>query len=144
MPEYLAPGVYVEESDTGSKPIEGVSTSTAGVVGVAEIVTQEVKDAPALVGVTDRRVARRLHPQIHVGIDLIGPAQLDDDIARRPGWFGGFDRRIEVGQQQDDYGDEAEKREHDDVAENCAVIGVVRLVEILHWPLQGRQGWWPA
>jgi uncharacterized protein len=34
MPEYLSPGVYVEEVDTGSKPIEGVSTSTAGFVGV--------------------------------------------------------------------------------------------------------------
>src|SRR5437016_2772132 len=36
MPEYLAPAVYVEEIDTGSKPIEGVSTSTAGMVGVTE------------------------------------------------------------------------------------------------------------
>jgi Bacteriophage tail sheath protein len=36
MPEYLAPGVYVEEVDTGSKPIEGVSTSTSGMVGVTE------------------------------------------------------------------------------------------------------------
>ncbi len=36
MPEYLAPGVYVEEVDTGAKPIEGVSTSTAGLVGVTE------------------------------------------------------------------------------------------------------------
>lgn len=36
MPEYLAPGVYVEERDTGSKPIEGVSTSTAGMLGVTE------------------------------------------------------------------------------------------------------------
>lgn len=36
MPEYLAPGVYVEEIDRGSKPIEGVSTSTAGMVGVTE------------------------------------------------------------------------------------------------------------
>jgi hypothetical protein len=35
MPEYLAPGVYVEEIDLGSKPIEGVSTSTTGFVGVA-------------------------------------------------------------------------------------------------------------
>ena len=33
---YLSPGVYVEETDTGNKPIEGVSTSTAGVVGVTE------------------------------------------------------------------------------------------------------------
>jgi phage tail sheath protein FI len=36
MPEYLAPGVYVEEIDTGNKPIEGVSTSTAGMLGVTE------------------------------------------------------------------------------------------------------------
>jgi uncharacterized protein len=36
MPEYLAPDVYVEEIDTGSKPIEGVSTSTAAMVGVTE------------------------------------------------------------------------------------------------------------
>jgi len=36
MPEYLAPGVYVEEIDTGSKPIEGVSTSTTGMIGVTE------------------------------------------------------------------------------------------------------------
>jgi phage tail sheath protein FI len=36
MPEYLAPGVYVEEIPTGNKPIEGVSTSTTGLVGVAE------------------------------------------------------------------------------------------------------------
>ena len=36
MPEYLAPAVYVEEVDTGSKPIEGVSTSTSGMIGVTE------------------------------------------------------------------------------------------------------------
>lgn len=36
MAEYLSPGVYVEEFDSGSKPMEGVSTSTAGFVGVAQ------------------------------------------------------------------------------------------------------------
>ncbi len=36
MPEYLSPGVYVEELDVGIRPIEGVSTSTAGMVGVTE------------------------------------------------------------------------------------------------------------
>jgi uncharacterized protein len=36
MPEYLSPGVYVEEVDTGNKPIEGVATSTVGFIGVAE------------------------------------------------------------------------------------------------------------
>src|SRR2546425_12205160 len=35
MPEYLAPGVYVEEVSYRSKLIEGVSTSTAGFVGAA-------------------------------------------------------------------------------------------------------------
>jgi phage tail sheath protein FI len=36
MPEYLAPGVYVEEVEIGAKPIEGVSTSTAGFLGPTE------------------------------------------------------------------------------------------------------------
>ncbi len=35
MPEYLAPGVYVEEVSFRSKSIEGVPTSTTGFVGVA-------------------------------------------------------------------------------------------------------------
>jgi phage tail sheath protein FI/ribosome-associated protein YbcJ (S4-like RNA binding protein) len=34
MAEYLSPGVYVEEIDAGPKPIEGVSTSTAGAAGI--------------------------------------------------------------------------------------------------------------
>ena len=36
MPEYLAPGVYIEEIEIGAKPIEGVSTTTTGFVGMAE------------------------------------------------------------------------------------------------------------
>lgn len=36
MPEYLSPGVYVEEIEIGSRPIEGVSTSTAGFLGETE------------------------------------------------------------------------------------------------------------
>jgi phage tail sheath protein FI len=35
MPEYLHPGVYIEETSFRAKPIEGVSTSTAGLVGRA-------------------------------------------------------------------------------------------------------------
>jgi len=34
MPEYLSPGVYIEEVDSGAQPIEGVSTSTTGFVGM--------------------------------------------------------------------------------------------------------------
>jgi uncharacterized protein len=35
MPEYLAPGVYVEEVPSGNMPIQAASTSTAGMVGCA-------------------------------------------------------------------------------------------------------------
>lgn len=36
MAEYLSPGVYVEEFDSGVKAMEGVGTSTAGFVGMAQ------------------------------------------------------------------------------------------------------------
>lgn len=36
MPEYLAPGVFVEEIERGPKPIEGVATSTAAFLGETE------------------------------------------------------------------------------------------------------------
>ena len=36
MPTYLAPGVYVEEVSSGSRPIEGVGTAVAAFVGLAE------------------------------------------------------------------------------------------------------------
>jgi len=36
MPEYLAPGVYIEEVTFRARPIEGVSTSTAGFIGAAD------------------------------------------------------------------------------------------------------------
>lgn len=36
MPEYLSPGVYIEEFESGGVPIAGVSTSTAGFVGLTQ------------------------------------------------------------------------------------------------------------
>jgi phage tail sheath protein FI len=36
MPSYLSPGVYVEEVDSGSRPIEGVGTAVAAFVGLTE------------------------------------------------------------------------------------------------------------
>ena len=65
MPEYLAPGVYVEEVDTGSKPIEGVSTSTAGMIGVTE---RGPYDVPILVtsyGEYVRWFGERLRPDLY-------------------------------------------------------------------------------
>ena len=36
MPEYLHPGVYIEEIEPGPRPIEGVPTSTAAFLGETE------------------------------------------------------------------------------------------------------------
>ena len=36
MPEYLSPGVYVEEVDAGPKPIEGVGTAMPVFIGFTE------------------------------------------------------------------------------------------------------------
>ncbi|GAB3467711.1 phage tail sheath family protein [Actinophytocola sediminis] len=37
MPQYLSPGVYVEEVQSGARPIEGVGTAVAAFVGFAEL-----------------------------------------------------------------------------------------------------------
>ncbi len=47
MAEYLSPGVYVEEFDSGPTPMQGVGTSTAGFIGVAE--KGPISGAPVLV-----------------------------------------------------------------------------------------------
>ncbi|MBR5420229.1 MAG: phage tail sheath family protein [Lachnospiraceae bacterium] len=47
MAEYFSPGVYVEEYDNSPRSIEGVGTSTAGFVGLAE--KGPVEGAPSLV-----------------------------------------------------------------------------------------------
>jgi phage tail sheath protein FI len=41
--DYHAPGVYVEEVDRGSRPIEGVGTAIAGFVGFTEAVRGDAK-----------------------------------------------------------------------------------------------------
>ncbi|MBA2373778.1 MAG: phage tail sheath family protein, partial [Chloroflexi bacterium] len=35
MPQYLSPGVYIQELEAGSRPIEGVGTAVAAFVGLA-------------------------------------------------------------------------------------------------------------
>ncbi len=60
MPEYLSPGVYVEEIDRGPKPIEGVATAVAAFIGFTEkadwervvdgeVITEELLNKPRLV-----------------------------------------------------------------------------------------------
>jgi phage tail sheath protein FI len=46
MPEYLSPGVYVEEVPSTIKPIVGVSTSTAAFVGVVPDTVQIPEENP--------------------------------------------------------------------------------------------------
>ena len=61
MPEYLSPAVYVEEVSTGSRPIEGVSTSTAGVVGVTERGPENVPVLITSIGDYQRTYGGELH-----------------------------------------------------------------------------------
>jgi phage tail sheath protein FI len=48
MPSYLSPGVYVEEIDSGPRPIEAVGTSTAGFVGTAPNPDARIDEAVAI------------------------------------------------------------------------------------------------
>jgi hypothetical protein len=36
VPEYLSPGVYVQETEAGGKPIAGVGTATPGFIGMTQ------------------------------------------------------------------------------------------------------------
>ena len=47
MAEYLSPGVYIEETGNGTAPVQGIGTSTAGFIGVAE--KGPVSGSPVLV-----------------------------------------------------------------------------------------------
>jgi phage tail sheath protein FI len=51
MPEYLSPGVYVEEVESGPVPITGVSTSIGGMIGLAE--RGPINDPQLLTGAGD-------------------------------------------------------------------------------------------
>ena len=53
MPQYLSPGVYVEEVPSAVKPIAGVSTSTAGFIG---IVAEQLAVPPTFARRTQRIV----------------------------------------------------------------------------------------
>jgi phage tail sheath protein FI len=48
MPTYLTPGVYVEEMQTGARPIQPVGTSTAAFLGVASLADAHAGEAIAV------------------------------------------------------------------------------------------------
>ena len=72
MAQYLAPGVYVEEVESGAKPIAGVGTSTAGFVGiVADGVTM-----PLLPGRTGKKSDGSTEPNDFYKVAAAGIAKL--------------------------------------------------------------------
>jgi phage tail sheath protein FI len=73
MPEYLSPGVYVEEIDRGPKPIEGVGTAMAAFVGFTE----------------KAEIQRKINGEIVVE-DLLNKPQLVTNWTQYSERFGGF------------------------------------------------------
>ena len=67
MPEYLAPGVYVEEVPSGSKPIEAASTSTAGMVGMTQRGPLNMPTLVTSFGNYTRVFGSYLHPDLFPG-----------------------------------------------------------------------------
>ncbi len=70
MPQYLSPGVYVEETPSGSAPIVGVGTSTAGFIGEAS----DELTMPAQPG--------EPHYHVRIFLDEAGDLILESDVAQ--------------------------------------------------------------
>jgi len=90
MPEYLAPGVYVEETTFRQKSIEGVSTSTAGFVGATRF--GPTKGEPELL------TSFLDFERVYGGIDQLDFGQpLHNDLAHAVrGFFENGGRRLYV------------------------------------------------
>ena len=58
MPTYLSPGVYVEEVESGARPLEGVGTAVAAFVGLAEDGPVQPADAGEQLDRVHRHVRR--------------------------------------------------------------------------------------
>lgn len=67
MPEYLAPGVYVEEVPSGNMPIQAASTSTAGMVGCTARGPVGVPTLVTSLGAYARLFGGKLHPLVFTG-----------------------------------------------------------------------------
>ncbi len=78
MPSYLHPGVYIEEIPSGSKPIEGVSTSVTAFVGAA---FRGPANTPVLIGSWDEYVAQFGDYRQRTGIEDVSSGQDDMGLA---------------------------------------------------------------
>ena len=73
MPEYLSPGVYIEETSYRAKPIQGVSTSTAGFVGACAKGVEGTATLVTSLGQFGRRFGELISPIENNG-DYLGHA----------------------------------------------------------------------
>ncbi len=85
MPNYLAPGVYVQEVPGGPRPIEGVGTSTAAFVGVAPLADARLNEAVFIKNLA------------HFEKTFVGDSQTSTDLYRAVlGFFWNGGRRCYV------------------------------------------------
>ncbi|GAB4197237.1 MAG: phage tail sheath family protein [Roseiflexaceae bacterium] len=78
MPEYLSPGVYIQEVNSGPRPIEGVGTAMAAFIGFAPY---GKANTPVLITNWSQYLAEFGTPKNETG-DPIGPPD-----PHRPGWY---------------------------------------------------------
>ena len=73
MPNYQTPGVYIQEIESGSKPLESVSTSNAGFIGVIPISAfTEVRWANAKGEAQLKRLSGDVAPDDKAKVDDVG------------------------------------------------------------------------
>ena len=93
MPQYLSPGVYVEEVEGGAKPIAGVGTSTAGFIGeCADNVTMPPQPGKFVLDSLGKPVLDSLGNPIPIPYDVAseGEAQLVTSWEKFKNMFGDF------------------------------------------------------
>ncbi|GAB61455.1 MAG: phage tail sheath family protein [Candidatus Jettenia sp.] len=89
MPEYLSPGVYVEEAQPSARPIAGVGTSTAGFIGV---VPDDVT-MPLLPGRTGEKADGTPEPDDFYKVVDAGKPQLITSWEQFKNKFGDFQKQ---------------------------------------------------
>jgi phage tail sheath protein FI len=90
MPQYLAPGVYVEEVPSAVQPIAGVGTSTAGFIGV---VANDIA-MPVLPGRTGRKADGTPEPN---DLYKVAPAGVPQLVTSWAGFKNAFGNGILAG-----------------------------------------------
>jgi phage tail sheath protein FI len=90
MPEYLAPGVYVEEVSSGPPPIAGVGTTTTGMIGVTR---RGPTEGPPILVTNYSEFVRNFGGPFDFGTNFAG---LQDLPFAAKGFFANGGRRLYV------------------------------------------------